>query len=64
MTHELELFQQEYLKKFSEEKEVESYDSALQDLIDKSKSDDMQELLASIDKLRNIVFDKMWKQDE
>jgi hypothetical protein len=64
MTHELELFQREYLKKFSEEKEADSYESAVQDVINLSKSDNLSEFLTSIDKLRNIVFDKMWKEDE
>jgi hypothetical protein len=61
MSHELELFQKEYLKKFSEEAEAGQYDAALQRLIKLSESDDLSELLSSIDTFRQMVFEKMWK---
>ena len=64
MTYDLELFREEYLKKFGEEKEKDSYEFVLKELIERSKSDNLQELLSSIDKFRSLVFDKIWTKNE
>lgn len=68
MSSDLLLFQEEYLKKFSEEtqasedesSEAESFEIVLERITKLSKnfenSKDLHELLNNIDKLREIVF--------
>ena len=65
MSHELVLFQEAYLQKFSEEDKEDStedgdFETALAELNDISgETEDPQRLLNSIDKLRRIVFRKI-----
>lgn len=57
--HYTSLFQTEYLKKFAEEQNQQEFEEILKQVNDLSQTEDVNQLLNSIDKLRETVFKRL-----